>query len=96
MKLYKNKEVLKVFLVHIIFSAIFIVLSFFIGVKYGFFMSAVCFFFILVYLISVNRRYKKIAKLSDDIDRILHGESEVSFDEYSEGELGILQSEIYF
>ena len=46
-------------------------------------------------LISVNKRYKRLAKLADDIDRILHGENEVSFEEYSEGELGILQSEIY-
>lgn len=43
----------------------------------------------------MQRRYKKIAELSNDIDRILHGESRVSLEKYSEGELGILQSEIY-
>ncbi len=95
MKLYKNKEVIKILLLQIILSVVFIVLSFIGGMKYGLFMSAVCCFFVLIYLFSVSRRYRKIAKLSEDIDRILHGENEVSFDEYSEGELGILQSEIY-
>lgn len=95
MKLYKNKEVIKVLLVQIIFSAVCVTLSFLSEMKYGFLMLTVCAAFIGIYLISVNKRYKRLAKLADDIDRILHGENEVSFEEYSEGELGILQSEIY-
>ena len=95
MKLYKNKEVVKILLLQIILSAAFITLSFMWDVRCGFFMSAVCCSFILIYLFSASIRYRKIAGLSEDIDRILHGENEVPLDGYSEGELGILQSEIY-
>lgn len=34
-------------------------------------------------------------RLSSDIDRILHGNNHLSLESYSEGELGVLQSEIY-
>lgn len=43
----------------------------------------------------MHSRYRRLAELSNDIDRILHGEGNVSLEKYSEGELGILQSEIY-
>lgn len=38
--------------------------------------------------------YKRISSIADDIDHILHGDKYTGFDEYTEGELGILQSEI--
>ncbi len=61
---------------------------------------AVCVFLLCavlfaVYLISTSKRYKKICRLSDDLDKILHGQGGMTFEQYSEGELAILQSEIY-
>lgn len=45
--------------------------------------------------ISLSKRQKKLSVLCDEIDRILHGAETVSFDEFKEGELGILSSEIH-
>ena len=50
---------------------------------------------ILVRLIADIRRYRRIADLSDSIDRILHGAEDVKFEEYQEGEVAILSSEIH-
>jgi len=58
-------------------------------------MLAVCAAFIGIWLVHTARRYRRIAELSADIDRILHGEDHVSLNDYAEGELGILQSEVH-
>ena len=50
---------------------------------------------ILVRLVADIRRYRRIADLSDSIDRILHGAEDVKFEEYQEGEVAILSSEIH-
>ena len=43
-----------------------------------------------------QRKYsRKIMKLCDDIDRILRGDSAVSFADYSEGSMSILTAEIH-
>ncbi len=96
MKFHKNKEIMKSLVLQIILSAAFVTLSFVMGgVKFGIFTLVVCVSFVLVYFFTMHGRYRKIAELSEDIDRILHGDNSVSLENYSEGELGILQSEIY-
>ncbi len=49
----------------------------------------------IVYCISTYKRYQRISSLADDIDQVLHGDSSIDFDNYSEGEPSILHSEIY-
>lgn len=49
--------------------------------------AAVLFFF--------NQRYKKIASLSADIDNLLHNNASIPFERYAEGELSILENELY-
>ena len=55
---------------------------------------AVCILFTLLHLLFTFLRYRKIAELSADIDKILHNSAHISFEKYSEGELSLLQSEI--
>ncbi len=50
---------------------------------------------LLIRLIADIRRYRRIADLSDSIDKILHGAEDVKFEEYKEGEVAILSSEIH-
>lgn len=95
MKLSRNKEVSKSLVLQIIMSLIATTLSFMWEIRFGIFTLILCSCFVSVYLFTMLRRYKRIAELSNDIDRILHGESRVSLEKYSEGELGILQSEIH-
>ena len=45
-------------------------------------------------LVFTYRRYEKISSLSQDIDRLLHGEESIRFDDYGEGELAVLGNEI--
>ncbi|MCM1558685.1 MAG: HAMP domain-containing histidine kinase [Butyrivibrio sp.] len=49
----------------------------------------------LIYLWAACARYRRISQLAGDIDRLLHGDSRVALEKYAEGELNILQSEVY-
>lgn len=62
---------------------------------FGIFTLLLCVLFVSVYLLIMRSRYRRIAALSERIDRVLHGDNSISFDKYAEGELGILQSELY-
>ena len=54
-----------------------------------------CCCFTLIHFITSFFRYKKISELTGDIDRILHGEENINLEKYAEGELALLQSEVY-
>ena len=47
-----------------------------------------------VFVSEIRRREKQASLLSDEIDRILYGEERWNLDEYSEGELAILQDKV--
>ncbi len=51
-------------------------------------------FFCCVHFVSSYHRYRKIAKLSEEISCFLHGHEELFIKKYQEGELAILESEI--
>ena len=55
----------------------------------------ICAAFIITHYILIFFRYRKIAVLSKDINRILHGNEDIVIKEYSEGDLGVLYSEVY-
>lgn len=95
MKLFRNPEFKRVFILSCAVSLAASVLAFLWDIRYGLYMSAVCAVFLLVIYISTRQRYKKIASLADDLNKILHGDMAVPIDKYSEGELAILASEIY-
>lgn len=94
-KLLRNPEIYKTLLIYTILSIIGIVAAFFMRPAFGFVMLIFCVIFISVYLLSTYKRYKAISELSEDINLILHGDNHISLTKYAEGELGILQSELY-
>lgn len=49
---------------------------------------------LLWHIIASRRRYKQMADLAGELDRILHGYESYDLDRFSEGELSILQSEL--
>ena len=62
--------------------------------------AAVILFAVSALIFTVNeiyctKRKNKIFLLCDDIDRILHGDNSVSFNDYTEGDLSILTAEIH-
>ena len=94
-KLLKNKEVRRTLFLQIVVSAIACVFSFVIDERAGMVAVALSFLLILIYYISTYRRYKRIAALAGDVNKLLHGDNSISLENYSEGELAILHSEIY-
>ena len=93
-KFLRNPEVVKALSLHIVLSLIASFVAFRARTVFGYFVLCLCALFLLLYLVPTYRRYKKIAALSGDIDRLLHDDNPIAFAQYSEGELAILQSEI--
>ena len=91
-KLLKNKEVRKALLWQLLLSAAACAVCFFFDIRAGLTAAGLSLLLMLVFCIST---YKRISSLADDINQVLHGDSSIDFDSYSEGELSILHSEIY-
>lgn len=68
--------------------------GFLLGSKTGIIALSLSLLYTLIHFLITHKRYKKIARLSREINKILHGKESIDFGEYSEGELSILQSEI--
>ena len=58
-------------------------------------VAAIGLIFCVIHYIFGKRRYKKIAELSESIDRILHGQEDILISSSDEGELAILSSEVH-
>ena len=95
MRLLKNKEVRGALLWQLSVSAIACPLCFLFDLRAGLTAVVLSLLLMLVFCISTYKRYQRISSLADDINQVLHGESSIDFDHYSEGELSILHSEIY-
>lgn len=95
MKLFKNPELNKLFGAGCILSILACGLCFAWEARFGWLMLGVCALFLALFYISAYRRYQKISKLALDINKLLHGDMATPIGQYSEGELAILQSEVY-
>lgn len=95
MKLLRNPEVFHSLLIFIVISVPAVFVSWVWDKDFGAFTLLLCILFLVLNFLITYRRYKRIAELSMDINRILHDEENISLEKYSEGELAILQSEIY-
>lgn len=95
-KLLRNPEVWKGLLLYIGISVLGGLAAFWgLGVRAGIFALALGALFTVLFVWITGKRYHKIAGMAADIDRILHEEVALSLEQYAEGELAILQSEIY-
>ena len=94
-KLLKNKEVQRTLFLQILISIVASVICFQIDYIAGNVATALSVLLILIYYISTYLRYRKITDLAADVNKLLHGDNSISLEDYSEGELGILHSEIY-
>ncbi|MBO5015072.1 MAG: HAMP domain-containing histidine kinase, partial [Bacteroidaceae bacterium] len=94
-KLLKNKEVRRTLFWQVVVSVIAGAVCYYIDIRAGQITTALSLLLILIYYISTYKRYRRIASLAGDINKVLHGDNTISLENYSEGELGILHSEIY-
>ncbi|MBD5159681.1 MAG: HAMP domain-containing histidine kinase [Ruminococcus sp.] len=91
----RNNEVHGIFVIQCIVTALATILTAILDIKYGIITLVLCVIFIIIYIASVKKRYKLFAELALDIDRILHSDNDVMLEKYEEGELAILQNELY-
>lgn len=95
MKLFRNPEVVKSLLLYSFVSLAATVVAFIWKPLFGLFTLILCGIMIAMYLLFTHQRYKRIEKLSADLNKILHGDDSLNLAEFSEGELAILQNELY-
>ena len=94
-RLLQNKEVRRTLILQFAVAIVGCIATFSINNRAGIIVAILSFFLILIQYISTYERYRKIALLAADIDSVLHGDNVISLKDYSEGELGVLHSEIY-
>ncbi len=94
MKLLKNEEVVKTLILQIVIGTVASIVGFVFNYVAGILAVSLSFAFIIVYYITTYIRYKQITNLSVDINKLLHGDDTISFEDYTESELSILRSEI--
>lgn len=90
----RNKEIRTAAIVFSIIAAFTIILEFYIGFMAGIISIISASAFGIMFFYFTKERYENIAKLSEEIDKVLHNEDELFIGEYEEGELSILSSEI--
>ena len=95
MRLLKNKEVRGALLWQLSVAVIACSLCFWFDLRAGLTAVVLSLLLMIIYCVSTYKRYRRISSLADDINQVLHGDSSIDFDNYSEGELSILHSEIY-
>lgn len=91
---FKNPEIKTSIFIYLALTFLSTDLGFAFGLKIGIFTLIICILFSLSHFVPTYRRYLKISGLSREIDNILHGKDSINLDDYSEGELSILQTEV--
>ena len=94
MKLFKNREITCVFIILLALGAAASGVCLVFDARCAAVCACLTAAVIAVYLIDARKRYRAMAELSDDIDRILTGAENIDLSRYTEGELGILQNEL--
>lgn len=94
MKLLRNREVFSVFMIMLIISGAAVLYTYSFNRKYCLLTLILCSAFIVIYLVSTAMRYRKLSSLTSEINSILHDESRMLINDFSEGELALLRAEI--
>ena len=95
MNILRNPEIKKLIIFLLVFTAVGCVIGLFINIWCSVLIFIICFVFSLYFFIYTYKRYKDIQSISQKINQILNGYEGLDFSNYSEGELSILQSEVY-
>lgn len=91
---FRNPEIKRSMVAGLALAVLFVVIGFMIGTQAGILTICVSCIWLLFYLILTYRRYRKIQKLSAELDSMLHFQTPIPFEDYTEGELSILQNEL--
>ena len=81
----RNPEIRQLIRRCLILAIMFAVAGFWLDAKAGLLVLAACLVFLAVFLNFTQQRYTKLAQLSLELDRILHGAEEINLADYAEG-----------
>ena len=95
MSLFRNEEIKKQIIIYVIFNIIVFLGALFINIIYSIYIIIVCLVIEFISLYFTKKRYNDISELTYKIDKILHNNDYTNFDVNKEGELAVLNSEIY-
>lgn len=90
----RNKEFRHFVILLSLIATVTIILGFAINAVVGILSTISATAFIIAFFVFTKARYKSIAKISNQIDTVLHNENHLYIGEAEEGELSILHSEI--
>lgn len=93
--LIRNKEYLKEIIIDIVLVAAGTLLCLFTPVPAWAIVLGCGLLMLAAHVLFLNKRYRAIAALSDNIDRVLHGQDEVLISQSDEGELAVLNDELH-
>ena len=95
MSLFRNEEIKKQIIIYVIFNIIVFLGALFINIICSIYIIIVCLVIESISLYFTKKRYNDISELTYKIDKILHNNDYTNFDVNKEGELAVLNSEIY-
>lgn len=94
MKLLRNPEIIRTALLQLLLSALVLIGCALWAPEMLLWAALTCAAFLCIWILSTAQRYRRIAQLASDVDRILHGDKAVTLHSYAEGELALLGSEL--
>jgi signal transduction histidine kinase len=90
----RNKEIKLHLMVYVLLTVICTAAGLVISSKTGLLVLMVCSAFTLSSLALTYYRYRRLSSFAEDINKVLGGQDAVCLEDYSEGELAILQGEV--
>jgi len=94
MKLLREREIKLFIILTSIVSLVAFMLCFFIDIRTAVVILFTCIVIDVIYIILRTKELRRLEDLCDSIEKVLHGCDRFELNEYSEGELSILTSEI--
>lgn len=95
MKLFRNPEIRKMSFIFFIMTAVLTAVLAVLGKYRMMWVSlGICLVFSAVSVYFAQKRYNSIESLSLQLNKILHGETRLNFDDFSEGELSVLKNQL--
>lgn len=94
MNFFRNPEIKKILWIDIFVLLACSIAGFSLDSASGYLVLGSCLFFIIFSLFITHRRYRKLEHLCWELDNMLHHQKPIHFENYAEGELSILQSEL--
>jgi len=91
---FRNAEIKRAVMLMLLLSTILIAAGYMINSEAGLLVCIGCILFMIIFLGYTYNRYNQLKKLADRLDSMMHYRTPIPFEEYKEGELSILQSEL--